>query len=225
MPKTHRLDAGAETVHWGYFDAKLSRSSRSTSGDTVTMSTVSGGREVMPPPPLVVPEALAAVQAHVPPAAGPHVHRAGGDRGRQGRPGAGGAHQGDRAPLRLGLQFLGPAHGRAARRLPRAPSHAHHARPGKDDGAAALGPGAAAAAVLRRDGGGAAGGLGQGLDAAAAQERRQSRQQGAGGGHDALSAHPRRRRAVLGRRRPWRAGRRRGVRDGHRDRARSAPSS
>ena len=74
-------------------------------------------------------------------------------------------------------------------------------------------------AVLRRDGGRAAAGLGQRLDAAAAQERRQSRQQGAGGGHHALSADPCRRRAVLGRRRARRAGRRRGVRHGHRDRA------
>jgi len=66
MPKTHRLDAGAETVHWGYFDAKLPPLLTIDSGDTITMSTVSGGREVMPPPPLEVPEALAAVQAHVP---------------------------------------------------------------------------------------------------------------------------------------------------------------
>ena len=66
MPKTHRLDAGAETVHWGYFDAKLKPLLTIESGDTITMSTVSGGREVMPPPPLVVPEALAAVQARVP---------------------------------------------------------------------------------------------------------------------------------------------------------------
>jgi len=66
MPKTHRLDAGAATVHWGYFDAKLPPLLTIDSGDTITMSTVSGGREVMPPPPLEVPEALAAVQAHVP---------------------------------------------------------------------------------------------------------------------------------------------------------------
>ena len=66
MRKSHRLDAGAETVHWGYFDAKLKPLLSIESGDTVTMSTVSGGREVMPPPPLVVPKELAAVQAHVP---------------------------------------------------------------------------------------------------------------------------------------------------------------
>jgi len=61
MPKAHRLDAGAETVHWGYFDARLPPVLTVESGDAVTISTVSGGREVMPPPPLRVPAALATV--------------------------------------------------------------------------------------------------------------------------------------------------------------------
>src|SRR6185369_14880394 len=61
----HRLDAGADTVHWGYFDAKLPPILTVDSGDTVTISTVSGPREVMPPPPLVVPPALTAVQERV----------------------------------------------------------------------------------------------------------------------------------------------------------------
>ena len=30
MAKTHRLDAGADTVHWGYFDANCRRCSPST---------------------------------------------------------------------------------------------------------------------------------------------------------------------------------------------------
>jgi acetamidase/formamidase len=64
-PKTHRLDAGADTVHWGYFDAKLPPILTVDSGDIVTISTVSGPREVMPPPPLVVPPALIAVQERV----------------------------------------------------------------------------------------------------------------------------------------------------------------
>ena len=64
MPSTtHRLDAGPETVHWGYFDAKLPAVLSIASGDSVIISTVSGGREVMPPPPLVVPAALSAIQA------------------------------------------------------------------------------------------------------------------------------------------------------------------
>ena len=62
----HRLDAGPDTVHWGYFDAALPAVLTVESGDRVTISTVSGPPDVMPPPPLVVPEALRAVQAGVP---------------------------------------------------------------------------------------------------------------------------------------------------------------
>ena len=42
MAKVHRLDAGADTVHWGYFDAKISPVLTVDSGDTVMVSTVSG---------------------------------------------------------------------------------------------------------------------------------------------------------------------------------------
>ena len=73
MAKTHRLDAGADTVHWGYFDAKLPPVLTIDSGDTVTISTVSGAREMMPPPPLVVPDALAEVQASVSPKLPGHI--------------------------------------------------------------------------------------------------------------------------------------------------------
>ena len=62
----HRLEAGPDTVHWGYFDAALPSVLTVESGDTVTISTVSGPANVMPPAPFVVPEALRAVQAHVP---------------------------------------------------------------------------------------------------------------------------------------------------------------
>ena len=62
----HRLEAGADTVHWGYFDAALPPVLTVESGDTVTISTVSGPPDVMPPPPLVVPQALRAVHAQVP---------------------------------------------------------------------------------------------------------------------------------------------------------------
>jgi acetamidase/formamidase len=64
MSRSHRLDAGAKTIHWGYFDATLPPILTIDSGDTVTISTVSGGRDVMPPPPLVVPAALKDVQDH-----------------------------------------------------------------------------------------------------------------------------------------------------------------
>ncbi|HEX8166864.1 MAG TPA: acetamidase/formamidase family protein [Beijerinckiaceae bacterium] len=59
----HRIEAGPETVHWGYFDAALAPLLTVDSGDTVTVTTVSGGPEMMPPPPLVVPPALSAVHA------------------------------------------------------------------------------------------------------------------------------------------------------------------
>ena len=59
----HRIDASPETVHWGYFDAGLTPLLTVDSGDTVTISTVSGGPEVMPKAPLVVPESLRAIQA------------------------------------------------------------------------------------------------------------------------------------------------------------------
>ena len=62
----HRLDASPETVHWGFFDAALKPLLTIDSGETVTISTVSGTPDVMPPPPLVVPEALKAIQSKVP---------------------------------------------------------------------------------------------------------------------------------------------------------------
>ena len=39
---THRLDAAADTVHWGFFDASLKPLITVESGDVVTISTVSG---------------------------------------------------------------------------------------------------------------------------------------------------------------------------------------
>jgi acetamidase/formamidase len=62
----HRIDAAPDTVHWGYFDAALEPLLTVASGDTVTMSTVSGMAGQMPAPPLKVPPALAAIQASVP---------------------------------------------------------------------------------------------------------------------------------------------------------------
>ena len=42
-----RLDAAADTVHWGYFDAKLAPVLTIDSGDRVTISTVSGPPEIL----------------------------------------------------------------------------------------------------------------------------------------------------------------------------------
>ncbi|HEV2954567.1 MAG TPA: amidase, partial [Xanthobacteraceae bacterium] len=60
-----RVDASPETVHWGFFDAALPPVGEIDSGETVTISTVSGTPDVMPRPPLVVPPALAAIQRQV----------------------------------------------------------------------------------------------------------------------------------------------------------------
>ncbi len=73
---THRLEASPETVHWGFFDAKLPPQLTINSGDTVTISTVSGTLGYLPKPDsgLTVPPALQAihdkVQAKL---GGPHI--------------------------------------------------------------------------------------------------------------------------------------------------------
>lgn len=61
-----RLDATAETVHWGYFDAREPARLTIDSGETIVISTVSGGDDVMPEPPLVVPDVLRQIHAQVP---------------------------------------------------------------------------------------------------------------------------------------------------------------
>jgi len=73
---TYRLDAGADTVHWGYFDAALKPLITVDPGDTVVISTVSGHTNQLPPANsgLTVPDALRAVHAHVQPKlGGPHI--------------------------------------------------------------------------------------------------------------------------------------------------------
>src|ERR1700674_542656 len=65
MMANHRIDAAPDTVHWGFFDAALAPLLTVESGDTVTISTVSGTPDVMPAPPLVVPPALRAIHAKV----------------------------------------------------------------------------------------------------------------------------------------------------------------
>src|SRR5689334_14287007 len=61
----HRLDAAPETVHWGFFDAALKPLLTVDSGDTVTISTVSGMPSQMPAAALAVPPALAAIHKSV----------------------------------------------------------------------------------------------------------------------------------------------------------------
>ncbi|MBM3530096.1 MAG: amidase [Alphaproteobacteria bacterium] len=72
----HRLDASADTVHWGYFDAALKPQLTIDSGDTVTISTVSGQASQVPKPELglTVPPALTAIHKAVQPKlGGPHI--------------------------------------------------------------------------------------------------------------------------------------------------------
>lgn len=53
-----RVDAGAETVHWGYFDAGLKPIATIDSGEAVTIGTVSGPPDTLPGPPFKIPPAL-----------------------------------------------------------------------------------------------------------------------------------------------------------------------
>jgi acetamidase/formamidase len=69
---TH-LQPAPENVHWGYFDGTLPARVTIASGEHVTVSTVSGGPELMPAHPLVVPQALSAIHAKVTPKLGPHI--------------------------------------------------------------------------------------------------------------------------------------------------------
>ncbi len=74
--RTHRLDAATDTVHWGFFDAALKPLMTVDSGDTVTISTVSGTPGQLPPPdsgltvPAVLPAILKNVQQRL---NGPHI--------------------------------------------------------------------------------------------------------------------------------------------------------
>src|SRR5260370_18454305 len=59
------LEPGPDTVHWGFFDARLSPRLAIESGQRVTISTVSGTPEMMPKPPLRIPAALTAIHEKV----------------------------------------------------------------------------------------------------------------------------------------------------------------
>ena len=72
----HRLDAGPDTVHWGFFDAALKPLITVDSGDTVTFSTVSGHPNQVPKPGsgLAIPPALSAIHEKLQPKlGGPHI--------------------------------------------------------------------------------------------------------------------------------------------------------
>jgi acetamidase/formamidase len=58
---TPRIDAGPDTVHWGFFEASLKPVVTIDSGERIVLSSVSGTPDQMPDPPLVVPPALPAM--------------------------------------------------------------------------------------------------------------------------------------------------------------------
>ena len=60
---TNRIDASPGTVHWGFFDAKLTPLATIESGGTITLSTVSGGPETLPASGFQVPQALRDIHA------------------------------------------------------------------------------------------------------------------------------------------------------------------
>ena len=70
----HYLAAGPDTVRWGYWDATLRPVLRVSSGDTVSVETLSGEPEDMPAPELghEVPDGLRAVHAKGERGPGPH---------------------------------------------------------------------------------------------------------------------------------------------------------
>jgi acetamidase/formamidase len=70
----HRLDASPTTVHWGHFDAALKPALTIESGDTVTMTTVSGLPDQVPPDGSgTVAPALRAIHGAVERKMGPHI--------------------------------------------------------------------------------------------------------------------------------------------------------
>lgn len=71
----HTLPCDAQTVHWGYFDAALAPVLTIASGDTVTVDTISGAEEDLPPPngPFTVLPEHHRIHAEVSRGAGPHI--------------------------------------------------------------------------------------------------------------------------------------------------------
>lgn len=69
----HHLRAAVGTCHWGAFGADLAPVLRLKSGDRLTVDTVSGGPEVLPPAPFHVPPELHDIHARSPRLAPGHI--------------------------------------------------------------------------------------------------------------------------------------------------------
>ena len=72
QPTQHSLTASPETVHWGYFDAKLKPHLTIDSGETVTLHCVSGGPGEVGHRTDLMPEHRAILDK-VKPYLGPHI--------------------------------------------------------------------------------------------------------------------------------------------------------
>jgi acetamidase/formamidase len=70
---THRLPASVQTCHWGYFDARLPPVLRMASGDHVTIDSVSGGPDALPPAGFHVPPELLEIHAQLKPLLPGHI--------------------------------------------------------------------------------------------------------------------------------------------------------
>ena len=210
---THRVPATPQTVRWGTFDAATPPVLTVNSGDTVVLECVSGSPDTLPPPGsgLTIPPALTAIHAKVPRGPG-HI--------LTGPVAVGGAEPGDMLEVKIEAIELGADWGFCGFRplsgtLPEDFSErflSHH--PGRSRAGTCRLPygvelklapffgvmGVAPRAPLRHH-----------LHGAAARARGQPRQQGARRRRHALSAGVGAGGAVFCRRRPWRAGRRRGL--------------
>src|SRR5271155_2409328 len=70
----HRLDAGPDSVHWGFFDAAIKPVITVDPGDEGVIPTVWGSPSQMPPANFAVPAALPAIHAKLQPKlGGPHI--------------------------------------------------------------------------------------------------------------------------------------------------------
>jgi acetamidase/formamidase len=70
---SHHLPASVETCHWGHFDARQPAVLRVASGDTVTIDSVSGGPDALPPPGFHVPPELLDIHARSPRSVPGHI--------------------------------------------------------------------------------------------------------------------------------------------------------
>ena len=72
MPQ-HHLKAGPASCHWGFFDATLAPVVTIASGAEITIDSVSGPPETLPPAGFIVPPELLEIHAKTPRIIGPHM--------------------------------------------------------------------------------------------------------------------------------------------------------